>query len=185
MSEKCAVFIDGGYLDNLLYDVNVFRIDFTKFGQKLAGGAPLLRSYYYHCLPFESDDPTEEERERVEGKRKFFHALRNLPRMEVRLGYVVPRGRDATGRLIVQQKGVDVNLAVDMVRLSCMRNIGYACLVAGDGDYVPLVQVAKDAGVVVHLFHGDGQASRVAERLSEICDERTLLSRDFLQDCLL
>jgi len=185
MSDKCAVFIDGGYMDSLLYDVNVFRIDFNKLSEKLAQGRPLVRTYYYHCLPFEPEDPTPEDAERTEGKRKFFHALGLLPRYEVRLGYVVPRGRDQNGRMLFQQKGVDVQLAVDVVRLSFMRSIGHACLVAGDGDFAPMVQTAKDAGVVVHLFHGEGPSSRVAERLSAVCDERTLMTRDFFGDCRL
>ncbi len=185
MSEKCAVFIDGGYLENLLVDLKIYRIDFNRLSEKMAGGLTLLRTYYYHCLPFEPDDPQPEDRERMDGKKRFFHALTNLPRYEVRLGYAVPRGRDENGRLLVQQKGVDVQLAVDMVRLSYLRSIGYACLLAGDGDYTPMVQTAKDAGVVVKLFHGDGPNSRVAERLVQVCDEHTYIDRNFFDDCRL
>jgi uncharacterized LabA/DUF88 family protein len=185
MSGKCAVFIDGGYLENLLIDLKVYRIDFNRFSEKLANGSSLLRTYYYNCLPFEPDDPQPEDMERMEGKKRFYHALTNIPRYEVRLGYAVPRGRDEGGRLLVTQKGVDVQLAVDLVRLSYMRSIDCACLVAGDGDFTPMVQTVKDAGVVVKLFHGEGPNSRVADRLIQVCDERSYIDRNFFEDCRL
>jgi uncharacterized LabA/DUF88 family protein len=185
MNEKCAVFIDGGYLENLLIDLKVYRIDFNRLSEKIANGSSLLRTYYYNCLPFEPDDPQPEDLERMEGKKRFYHALTNLPRYEVRLGYAVPRGRDDSGRLLVTQKGVDVQLAVDLVRLSYMRSIDCACLVAGDGDFTPMVQTVKDAGVVVKVFHGEGPNSRVADHLVQVCDERSYIDRAFFEDCRL
>ncbi len=185
MSNKCAVFIDGGYMDNLMHDLSVYRIDFGRFSEKLVDGQSLLRTYYYHCPPFVPDNPSSEDTDRAEGKLRFFTALTNLPRFEVRLGYAVPRGHNERGETIVQQKGVDVQLAVDMVRLSYMRSIGYACLVAGDGDFLPMVQCVKDAGVVVSLFYGNGPGSQVSEKLLSACDERTVLQRPFFDDCRL
>lgn len=185
MSSKCAVFIDGGYLDNMMHDVGVYRIDYSRFAEKLVNEAGLLRTYYYHCPPFIPEYPTPEDSERMEGKQRFFTALSNLPRFEVRLGYVVPRGRNERGETIIQQKGVDVKLAVDVVRLSYMRSIACACLVAGDGDFLPMVQCVKDAGVVVKLFFGTGPNCTASEKLLEACDERTILQRSFFEGCRL
>ncbi|MGB4681268.1 MAG: hypothetical protein WBH65_01910 [Dethiobacteria bacterium] len=35
-----------------------------KLAEWMAGGIELLRTYYYHCLPYKSNPPTEEESER-------------------------------------------------------------------------------------------------------------------------
>ena len=51
--EKCAIFVDGGYIDALLKRWNDFPLDYRKFAEKLCEvvHAKLLRVYYYNCLP--------------------------------------------------------------------------------------------------------------------------------------
>jgi len=51
--EKCAIFIDGGYLDKLLERWDNFPLDYLKFSKKLCQfiKVDLLRVYYYNCLP--------------------------------------------------------------------------------------------------------------------------------------
>lgn len=52
-TEKCAIFIDGGYLDKILERWENFPLDYLKFSKKLCEfiKANLLRVYYYNCLP--------------------------------------------------------------------------------------------------------------------------------------
>jgi uncharacterized LabA/DUF88 family protein len=40
----------------------------------------------------------------------------------------------------------------------------------GDGDFCPVVQAVKEAGVSVRLFHGPGPRSRYSAQLWDICD---------------
>jgi len=51
--EKCAIFIDGGYMDSLLKKWNDFPLDYDKFAKKICEitNTELLRVYYYNCLP--------------------------------------------------------------------------------------------------------------------------------------
>ncbi len=51
--EKCAIFIDGGYLDKLLEMWEDFPLDYLKFSNKICKllDKELLRVYYYNCLP--------------------------------------------------------------------------------------------------------------------------------------
>jgi len=57
-----AIFIDGGYWDKVaFYAFNKVRVDFSKFTQVMTEPDQLLRAYYYHCLPYKSDSPTNEE----------------------------------------------------------------------------------------------------------------------------
>jgi hypothetical protein len=47
-------------------------------------------------------------------------------------------------------------------------------------DFVPAVQAAKEAGVLVHLFHSD-QAFHY--ELRDACDDRTLISEELIDKC--
>ena len=51
--EKCAIFIDGGYIDALLRRWGNFQLDYFKFSGKILEivKADILRIYYYNCLP--------------------------------------------------------------------------------------------------------------------------------------
>ena len=185
MREKAAVFIDGGYLDRILQDLGSARVNLQKFSDKIVGSDLRLRTYYYHCSVYQSNPPTQEERERFQRKERFFNALRRLRSFEVRLGYLVFKGLDQHGTPIFQQKGVDIHLAVDVMRLSLQNKIEIAHLIAGDGDLLPLVESAKDAGVSVHLLYGNGPTSNYSQQLWDACDARTLITPDLLKDCLL
>ena len=75
-----AVFLDGGYLEKVLkYDHNEPRIDFEKLACTMSEPDDLLRAYYYHCLPYQSNPPTSEERLRYSNRHRFTTALSHLP----------------------------------------------------------------------------------------------------------
>lgn len=50
-----------------------------------------------------------------------------------------------------RSKGVDISLAVDVLRHAYRGDYDIALLVAGDGDYVPLVQEVKRLGKIVDV----------------------------------
>jgi uncharacterized LabA/DUF88 family protein len=185
MSEKAAVFIDGGYLDKVLQDLGIARVNLQRLSDKIVGRNLRLRSYYYHCSVYQSNPPTLEEKDRFQKKERFFNALRRLTAFEVRLGYLVFKGKDHLGNPIFQQKGVDIHMAVDLMRLSLQNKIDIAYLIAGDGDLLPLVVSAKDAGVFVNLYYGNGPTSNYSQQLWDACDARKLMDHELLKDCLL
>lgn len=173
--DRTAIFMDGGYLDKLVErEFGRVHVDLGKLATELAGGKPLLRAYYYHCPPYQGDPPTEEESQRVAQRDRFYAALHRLPRFQVRLGKLAKRGEDGGGRPIFLQKRVDVMLAVDMVQLSLTRQISHVVLLAGDSDFVPAIDVVKQNGVSVVLWHG--AAGSYHRELWEACDERMTLS---------
>lgn len=55
-------------------------------------------------------------------------------------------------------KGVDLALATDLLSNAFRDNYDAAVLIAGDGDYLPLVEEVKRLGKVVHVafFRGEG-----------------------------
>jgi len=168
MANRCAIFIDGPYLDYVLREeFDDARIDYQVLSQKIAGESDLLRTYYYHCPPYQSNPPTQEERERYANTRNFFTALERLPRFTVRLGRLAYRGDDAEGNPKFEQKRVDILLGVDMVQLATKGQIQEAILLTGDSDFIPAVVGAKQEGVLVRLFHGRHPHSDLWQEVDE------------------
>ena len=88
---QVAIFIDGGYAARIAADHLHIWVDYEKLSNEIrnvvAAGSEepvdLLRSYFYDCLPYQSDPPTPNEAARFSTKRKFFAALRRLPKYKV------------------------------------------------------------------------------------------------------
>ncbi|MBI3373242.1 MAG: NYN domain-containing protein [Betaproteobacteria bacterium] len=175
--ERCAIFIDGAYVDKLFQNyLGGIRVDYGKLATRLSAGCDLLRTYYYHCLPYQSSPPTQDESRRFSGAEKYIAALSRLPRFQVRLGKLEYRGTRQDGSSIFAQKHVDILLGVDMVELAATRQIGRAVLVAGDSDFLPAVEVVKRHGILTVLWHGTrgghGRQSTCHNDLWDMCDER-------------
>jgi len=192
---RLAIFIDGGYLDALAEDEFKIRIDYEKLVSKIqeivASKTPesvdLLRTLYYHCLPYQSSHPTAVEAMRYSKKRSFFSALKRIPRFAIREGRLNYKGIDNMGKPIFQQKRVDLMLGLDFALLSGKQQITHAVIVSGDSDLLPAFHVAKEEGILVWLFHGppiskkDGSAT-YAHELWESADERFEIDLNFMQD---
>jgi uncharacterized LabA/DUF88 family protein len=179
---SCAVFIDGGYLDKIMYfDHANARLDFEKLANEMAAPDELLRAYYYHCPPYQSNPPTDDERQRFASKHRFFTALKYLPRFEVRLGRLEYRGVNHKGEPIFQQKRVDNMIGVDMAILAGKGRITNVTLLTGDSDYIPSVEAVKREGVLVSLWHGSYSTDTRPHRdLVEICDERREITAEIV-----
>jgi uncharacterized LabA/DUF88 family protein len=183
---RLAIFIDGGYIKRIARDDFKVSLDYGKLSQAItkeignrsAEPVELLRTLYYDCLPYQSPKPTVEESERFGKARKFFDALGSLSRFEVRLGRLHYRGDDSHGRPIFQQKRVDLLLGLDFALLAGRHQIGHAVIISGDADLIPAVEVAKQEGVCVWLFHGP--APSYARELWNAADERVPLTQPFM-----
>jgi uncharacterized LabA/DUF88 family protein len=80
-----------------------------------------------------------------------------------------------------KSKGVDITLTKDVLSHAFMNNYDVAVLIAGDGDYVPLVQEVKrlGKGVEVLLFAGNGLGLNPELRLA--CDTFHRLDEFFIE----
>ena len=144
-----AVFVDGGYVAKVSAASST-RVDVGKLANKVREQLgestyeplDLVRTYYYDCLPYQSDPPTTEEANRFSQKRRFFAALQNLPRCTVRQGRLMYRGKDADGRPIFQQKRVDLMIGLDFALLAAKHQITHAAVVSGDSDLLPAFEGA-------------------------------------------
>lgn len=184
MPERVAIFIDGGYLDYVLSDLGLFgKVDYKAFADALKGPGDLLRAYYYHCLPWQSPQPTQQESQRFANMQKFLAAIDRTPRYMVRQGKLAVRGARPDGSQIFEQKQVDILLATDIVLLSAKRQVGEIIIVSGDSDFLPAVKIARDEGVVVRLAHGLGK-NRPHNELWDAADERVELTQTWFAGCL-
>ncbi len=181
MLNRVPIFIDGGYLDRVLRDeFNHATIDYQALSQEILAfvhpEAVILRAYYYHCLPYTSRRPTAQESSRFDTMHTFLDSINRIPRYEVKLGNLVRRGPDKQGKYTFEQKMVDVLLSIDLVALSAKGRIMDAVIVAGDADFVPAIDMAKQESVCVWLFHGQNPNHALWDR----SDERIRISDEFV-----
>jgi hypothetical protein len=120
----------------------------------------------------------KEEPERYIHQRQFFDSVSAVPYTEVRLGRLVYNNWPNSPPY---EKGVDVQLATDMLTHSFKNNYDTAILVAGDNDFVSALQAVKDNGkhIEVALF-GKEETSR---ELRRVADKILPINPRFLNDC--
>jgi uncharacterized LabA/DUF88 family protein len=148
-----AVFIDGGYLSQILRNsFGTAKIDYQALASWAADGC-LMRAYYYDCLPWQSPQPTLEEQRRFGGMQKFFMALNSLERMTVREGRL-ERRMNYNDMPYFVQKRVDLQIGLDIASIIARGRVSRVVLLAGDSDLLPAVEYAKAEGMIVKLVHG-------------------------------
>jgi uncharacterized LabA/DUF88 family protein len=181
-----AVFLDAGYIDKVMeYDFGKPKIDYHKLALAMASPDELLRTYYYNCLPYQSNPPTEEENKRYANAHRFITKLKTLPRFEVRLGKLAYRGIDIDGKPIYLQKRVDCMFGVDMALLAGKGKITNVAIFTGDSDLIPAIEAVKREGVLVSLWHGVSYGNSTPGReILEISDERHPITQELINRIL-
>ncbi len=179
--KRVAVFIDGSNFYNGLRD-NIGRmdVDFYRFGKKMAELAEgeLLRIYYYNAKVDPDFDP-----ENYEKQQRFITHLAHTQHLTLRLGklvYYQVRGEETGGRKhYAVEKGLDVKLAIDLVRLAVNHACEVAVIVSGDKDLAEVVEYGKEMGLEVDTaFFPRGLSESLATRADKVFH----LSEEILED---
>ncbi len=174
MEDRVMIFIDGS---NLYHSLKSFfkrtDIDMGKFGQKLLEKRRLIRVYYYNARVGRKEEP-----ERYKNQQVFLDGVGAIPYTELRLGRLVYNNWPNSPPY---EKGVDIQLATDMITHSFKNNYDVAILVAGDNDYVGALQAVKDNGknVEVALFGKE----RTSMQLREVADRVITMNGRLLRGC--
>jgi uncharacterized LabA/DUF88 family protein len=189
MTDRALLLIDGGYLDFLQRSFGSPRLDYGRMATAICDhfGTSLLRCVYFNCLPYLSGSPSPEEQEAYRKKEGFYQRLQRLDRFEVKLGRLAFRGMDEqTGKPVLEQKQVDVLLAVEMIYAAARRSVDAIILLSGDGDFLPAVELVKREGLTFGLAHGprSGPQLTVQEDLWEAADLRLTIDKGFLEPLL-
>lgn len=166
---KAAVVVDGGYWRKIIKEIGVSSVDLISLTDSICNPAFRIRTYFF-------DGKTQES-------QSFHDGLQLLDRFEVYLGEVVPKSFFCPScQETVQvpaQKRVDVALAVELVHLATTQQIDLIVLMAGDRDFIPAIETAKHAGVIIRLVHGHPKT--VSNTLFKLVDEKIELSLDFFK----
>jgi len=182
MGSQIAVLIDNGYLKEVAkkaQDNKPKKIDYRKLTDKIATklNKEIYRVYFYDCPPKGNDDD-KENKERIDKFKRFTKALEHLDKFEIRLGKLVQRDNSFI------QKGVDILITIDLLRIGFKIHDVDVAIITGDADFVPAIRVIKDEGVKVYLFHSENKG-QYADELFSACDIRYPLNSEFLKDCLI
>jgi uncharacterized LabA/DUF88 family protein len=166
--ERVTIFIDGSNLYHCCKnEFGKASLDFEKFVQLLVGDRKLIRVYYYNAVVRREDGE-----QRYQKQQKFFAQLQKIPYFTIKLGRLEKRNGPPV------EKGVDVNIAVDMLRYAYNDAYDTAILVSGDGDFATVVEAVKDRGK-----HVEVAAVGKSYHLRNACDKFIPLTEKLLAKC--
>lgn len=178
MKDTTCVFIDGGYLSviskhfgkgkYLTFDLNQFALTLAKSQELWCESV-----FYYTAPPYQSIDPTVDERERKAKYDKFINKLRRIPNFYVREGRCQKKDDGYT------QKGVDTLLTMDLFEVCNKGNIKTIILIICDTDFVPILKKIQETGIKIILFYYSdyirGSKFSMSNHLYTVCDRKILL----------
>jgi len=176
---EAAILIDGGYLDNVKR--NFFsneKIDLIKFSNEIStrylSNMQIFRSFYYDAPPWNGpgSDPKW-----VTQRNNYHSAISQLDGYILRLGRLK---RVSNNPPKYVQKGVDVLIAIDIVKLSNQTSISHIVLISGDTDLAPAIKVASDNYKRIVFIHSP-DAKCFSSELLKLADKHYPFTQDFIQ----
>lgn len=166
--ERVIIFIDGSnFYYGLKENMGFTQIDFDFFAQKLSAGRKYIRTYYYNVTL-----DAKEDKDTYASQQKFFTKLSFTPYFILKLGRLQ---KTKSGYI---EKGVDINIAVDMFKLAHDDIYDTAILVSSDGDFVPVFEVIQELGKhVENAYFGKGYSYH----LRKACDKFIEIDKSFFK----
>jgi uncharacterized LabA/DUF88 family protein len=174
MPDHHYLLVDGGYLRARHAEAvsSVFEegctMNLSKIRDLNPGRGPFHRVFYYdslHDIP-KVGETEEQFQARVTEQQAFFDGLQAFEGFHVRLGSLSGTSRK------FRQKEVDILLAVDALEHSFRRNLSAITLMAGDLDFVPLVDSLVRTGTWVEILY---DKRSFAQRLLDAADKAIAL----------
>lgn len=169
MVKKVIVLIDGSNFYFKLKDLklhNLLEFNFSGFIKMLAGTDKVTRATYY--IGAVKTDGTEKTLRLFSNQRKLLSHLKNH-RIRYSLGYLLKSNG------IFHEKGVDVNIAVDILVAVYENLADRIILVSSDTDLLPAVKKAKEKGKSVEYV---GFSHKPSVAMVANCSVSRLLSKE-------
>lgn len=138
--KKSIILIDGSNFYFKLKDQhlhNLLDLDFSKFAVFLSRGTKIIKSTYY--VGKIRTDGTEKTKQMQGSQQKLFEHLKKH-KFTYSLGYLLK----SDGKM--HEKGVDVNIAVDMLIATYENLCDRVILVSSDTDLLPAIKQARKKG---------------------------------------
>lgn len=135
---RVVCFIDGSNLYSHLREVfGEGKVHLPKLCARLSGPDRAFWQFRFYGAPLPQGQTTEAKRA-YGAQQRFFRYIRTHRKGVLQLGRFQ---QDKDGRL--HEKGVDVYLAVDLVRLAAEDAYDVAIVFSGDADLVPAVETVR------------------------------------------
>lgn len=165
------ILIDGSNFYFKLKDLKFHRLlefDFSGFVKQLAGKNKVVETVYY--IGAVRTDGSEKTQRLFQAQRRL---LAYLKRNKIRysLGYLLKSG----GKF--HEKGVDVNIAVDILVATYENLCDAIILVSSDTDLLPAIKKAKEKGKKVEYI---GFSHQPSVAMVANCSSSRLLTKDDL-----
>lgn len=189
-NKKTIVFIDGNnWYHNAKEITDPKYLDFNKIAKLICEyyRLDLIQVRYYNSIPDISENPLKYHKHmdflndlEKQGIKVFKRKLQKTPTKEILkeknqilegLGLcnsckpiIKKNCLDCVGMFSKKEKGIDVKIAVDMIRKCLIENECEVCiLISGDADFIPAMQTIKDAGkevITASVYYGYSNALR-------------------------
>lgn len=156
-NDRVMVFVDFRNVTANSFDSPTGRFDYSLMINRLVDGRRLVRAFVF-------DGECEDSDGCDRGRR-----IRDC--LEYRGFTIRTRPYDSHGE---RQKGVDVDMACNVMFHAAADNFDVAILVTGDGDFVPLVEFLKTMGKRVEVASFDCSLSKWLRRSAD----RTMILDD-------
>lgn len=149
VQSRVAVFIDGGNFYHKLKDINIkntSRFGYRQLSNWLARDRTLVYAGYYIGVVRAKPDDVKGQRLRA-GQVGLFNFLRSPGQ-----GFVIRQGFLMNNDGKFHEKGVDVQLAVDLLVGAYENTYDTAILLSSDTDLIPAIKKVKELGKAVEYI---------------------------------
>lgn len=173
MSDKFAIYFDGGFVCKILRSVSHKNIEVSDLekvlnlikSSEVFKNKELLRAYYYDSPPFKGKSRNPQTNKEIDfgasdtykRQMSFHESVKFHSDFALRSGDLKFRGwkQDSKGEFIpdFQQKGVDVKIALDIAQMSMNHTIDSVVLFSGDIDITPALKLARREGIRVYYVN--------------------------------
>ena len=171
MKQRCIILIDGSNFYFKLKDLklnNLLSFDFAGFTKTLAKDTKIINSVYY-IGKIKTDGSDKSNRMLANQQKLFAHLKKN--NFSYSLGYLLK----SDGKF--HEKGVDVNIAVDILVATYENLCDKIILVSSDTDLLPAVKKAKEKGKKVEYI---GFSHQPSVAMVANCTSSRLLTKEDL-----
>lgn len=169
--DKAFILIDGSNFYFKLKDLklqNLLDFDFSAFAKMVSGKNKIVKASYY--IGKIRTDGTEKTQRLFTSQQKLIAHLKKHE-FEYSFGYLMKSG----GRY--HEKGVDVNIAVDILVATYEKLCNRIILVSSDTDLLPAIKKARGKGIFVEYV---GFSHKPSVAMVANCTESRLLKTEDL-----
>jgi uncharacterized LabA/DUF88 family protein len=181
MKKHVVLFIDAGHLRAQAgLENQIFNVSFVKEVVKLcvfSEEEELYKVLYYDCPPYQGHHigPISGKEIAIAQPDNYLSELETLPYFAVRKGSNKFRGWRRKGDHVqqapeatndndfkpdIQQKGVDIRIALDIASIANNKYVQRIILMSNDADLIPAMKYARMAGIQIVLIKLPGKVNQ-------------------------